>query len=526
MNGLEGIQESIKNFICEKSQMQQQIVEIEEKRTQLAQQRNEKKKSNSDWSEINELGKQIAELGNQSQELQNKLDFKFHEVKTQTNLAIDNLIAEGIRGIRRINEEVQELEESIANQKERNAKYELQKQEFFERFGRMPELSENAIKDSKLQEEKSTKNAIEIEELKLQVKKSEDEITELARIKREFKNGNWSSIIEGEDTSEEICVEPLTIEEIEPIEEISVEEFVQPEEIYVEEFEPIEELHIEEFKEVDETQIESESVIETVEEKTTIDEIEELARAIVEEIVAEQTRDLNINKIEEQENIQDDVDAIIEEAVPEDIIVFEKEEEGVEQKEKARIPLFWQKATISNIIVKIEENELVYKAQMSDEKEIKIYPAKLGEESVLLRDKQNREECKEILINYAVSEYKTFDKKVVNKIDPLVCELLIECAERYNYEAQELIYNYAMSFSKSEENDAEEVPNIIYNLSYIEESNLSRKEKAIINKICKNTKKNNKIDIIETFSGFKKIKYVFKRLFAVNNVKVLPEAKY
>ena len=31
--------------------------------------------------------------------------------------------------------------------------------------------------------------------------------------------------------------------------------------------------------------------------------------------------------------------------------------------------------------------------------EVKIYPANLGVESVLLRDKQNREECKEILIN-------------------------------------------------------------------------------------------------------------------------------
>ena len=306
MNGLEGIQESIKNFICEKSQLQQQIIEIEGKRTQLAQQRNEKKKSNSDWSEINELGRQISELGNQSQELQNKLDFKFHEVKTQINLVIDNLIAEGIRGIRRINEEIQELEKSIADQKERNEKYQLQKQEFYERFGRMPELSENAIKDSKLQEEKFTRNAVEIEKLKLQVKKSEDEITELVKIKSEFRNGNWNSIIDDENTSEEICIEPLTIEEMEPIEEISVEEFVQPEELYVEEFKPIEELHVEEFKEADETQIESEPIIERVEEKNTIDEIEELARAIVEEIVAEQTKDLNINKIEEQENIQDD----------------------------------------------------------------------------------------------------------------------------------------------------------------------------------------------------------------------------
>lgn len=497
MDGLKEIYKYIKNCIYEKKQVQQQITEIEEKRTELAQQRNEKKKSNSDWSEINELGRYIAELGNQSQELQNKLDFKIYEAKTQTKLAIDSLIAERIRGIRRTNEEIQEL-------------------------------SENAIKDSKLQEEKSTKNSVELEELKLQVKKSEDEITELVRIKREFKNGNWNSIIEDESDNKEISIEELKVEEIEPIGEISVEEFVQPEELYVEEFKPIEEiqieeLHIEEFKEAEETNIEAAPIIETVEEKNTIDEIEKLAREIVEEIVAEQTKDLNINKIEEQENVQDNINEIIGENEPEDIIAFEDESEN---KEKVIVPLFGQRATISSITVKFEDGELVYKAQMSDGEEVKIYPAKIGEENVLLRDKQNREECKEILINYSVSEYKMFDKKVVNKIDPLVCELLIECAERYGYNAPELVYDYAMSFSYNVESNTELVPAIVYNLSYLEQSSLSKKEKAIINKICKNAKKNNKIDVIETLSGFRRIKYILKRLFAVNNVKVLPEAKY
>ena len=497
MNGLKEIYKYIKNCIYEKKQVQQQITEIEEKRTELAQQRNEKKKSNSDWSEINELGRYIAELGNQSQELQNKLDFKIYEAKTQTKLAIDSLIAERIRGIRRTNEEIQEL-------------------------------SENLIKDSKDQEEKITKNTVEIGKLKLQIKKSEDEITELARIKRELRNGNWSAIIEDENTSQEICIEPLVIEGIEPIGEISVEEFVQPEELYVEEFKPIEEiqieeLHIEEFKEAEETNIEAAPIIETVEEKNTIDEIEKLAREIVEKIVAEQTKDLNIKRIKEQENVQDNINGIIGETEPEDIIAFEDESEN---KEKVIVPLFGQRATISSITVKIEDGELVYKAQMSDGEEVKIYPAKIGEENVLLRDKQNREECKEILINYSVSEYKMFDKKVVNKIDPLVCEVLSECAERYGYNAPELIYDYAMSFSYNVESNTELVPAIVYNLSYLEQSSLSKKEKAIINKICKNAKKNNKIDVIETLSGFRRIKYILKRLFAVNNVKVLPEAKY
>lgn len=480
MNRVEEIREYIKNFICEKGQVQKQISEIEEKRTKLAQQRNEEKKSNRDWSKINELGRQIAELGNQSQELQNKLDFKCYEVKSQTNLIIDNLVLEDIRKIRRLEDEIQLLKEI-------------------------------------------TKNQLEISQLKEKATQLEDEITVLTGFKEVIKNGNRSSIIEDENTSEEICIEPLIIEEMEPIEEISIEEFIQPEEFYVEEFQPIEELHVEEFNEAEETNVKAEPVIETVEEKNTIDEIEELARAIVEEIVAEQTRDLNVDKIEEQENVQDDINEIIEETVPEDIISFEDE---YENKEKVIIPLFGQRTTISNITVKIEERELVYKAQMSDGEEVKIYPAKIGEENVLLRDKQNREECKKILINYSVSEYKMFDKKVVNKIDPLVCELLSECAERYGYNAPELIYEYSMSFSYNVDNETKLVPTIVYNLSYIEQSNLNQKEKAIINKICRNAKKNDNIEIIETFSGFKRIKYVFKRLFAINNVKVLPEAKY
>ena len=566
MNELEGIRECIKNFIYEKGQVQQQITEIEGRRTQLAQERNEKKKSDNN-SEVNELGRQISELGDQSQGLQNKLDLRFHEVKSQINLIIDNSIAEGIRRIRKVSEEIQELKNKISSQEEKNAKYQLQRQEFYVRFGRMPELSENAKQEIKRKEEESRLSVARIEELELQIKDIQDEITELARTKRELKNGNWGSIIEMEPAveHEEISVEPLKIEEIdsateisieefepaeelyieqfEPIKELSIEEFGPVEEISVEEFEPIEEMHVEEMnvekfedveeeqsqiKEIEEIQVDSTEEILAIEENyesNAVDEIEELARAIIEEIVAEQTQDYNINKIEEKETTENtmNIEETMGEDVAEDIIAYEEESE---KKERVIIPLFGQKATISNITVKIEEGELVYKAQMSDGEEVKIYPSRLGDQSVLLRDKQNRAECKEILINYAVSEYRVFDKKVINKIDPLVCELLIECAERYGYKAQELVYNYAMSFSNNEEGDTDLVPGIIYNLSYIEQSNLSKKEKAIINKICKNARKNIKVDIIESFSGFKKIKYLFKRLFAVNNVKVLPEAKY
>ncbi len=497
MNGLEEIREYIKNFACEKQQIQQEIVKLEEKRSQLAQVRNEKKKTHGDWAEINELGRQICELGNQSQELQNKIDSKFYVVRPQINSMIDNLVAEAIRKIRIMNEEIHELEE---------------------------------------------KTTLENTELKQHIKQIEDEISELSAIKKNIKAGNWNFILVKEEEQEELHIEELQAEELEPAEDFSVEDFGKVEELYVEEFQPIEEIQVEKFEPLDDIQVETIQVgefkplddiqveetqiekfkegdqfakPEIIEETTDepLDEIEELAKQIVEEIAAEQTKDLNINKIEEQP---------IEETgktEPEDIITFE---DNNENKEKVIIPLFGQRATIDNITVKFEENNLVYIAKMSDNREIKIYPSQLGEESVLLRDKQNREECKQILMDYAIKNHEPLGKKVVNKIDPLICELLIECSEKYGYDSQGLIYDYATSFNE----DIETLPGIIYNLSYIEQSNLSSKEKSIIHKICKNARKNSNIDVIETYSGSNKLKYILKRIFAINNVNVLPEAKY
>lgn len=496
MNGLEEIQGCIKNFICEKKQIQAKIGEIEEKRRQLAQQRNLKKKIDENDTEVNELGREISDLGNQSQELQNKLDSNIHEVKTQVNLMIDNFVAENIRKIRMINQGIQELEEKNTAQKERNARYELQKQEFYLRFGRMPELSDRAKKENALQEKEVTKSELEIVQMSGQIAQIEEEIATLMDVKKEFKNGNWNFVLQIQKEPEEIRIEELNIEEI------YVDDFGEIEELYVEEFAPIEEFVVEEFKEENIDEVE---VFSPVEEINT-DELEELARAIIEEIAA-QTKEYNVSPIEE-----------------EDILIFEQEENA--PKSKVIIPLFGQKAKISTIVVKLEDGELAYKAQMTDDQIIRLYPSKLADGRVLLRDKKNREECRDILINYAIGEYRIFDKKVISKIDPLVCELLIECAEKYNYNAQELIYNYAMSFSDNGQGESDLVPNIIYNLSYIEESSLSPKEKSIIKKICRNARENNKVDIIESYSGFKKIKYLFKRIFAVNNVNLLTDGKY
>ena len=186
MNGFEEIQRCIKNLICEKKEAQQQISRIEERRTLLAQQRNEKKNSNANLAEINDLGTQIAKLGNESQELQNKLDFIIREAKSQVNLAIDNLVVEGIRKIRIANEQIQDLKTKIEKQKERQQKYELQKQEFYLRFGRMPELSERAKQENKLQEKETEKSELEITQIQQQIKEKEDELTLFAQAKKEI----------------------------------------------------------------------------------------------------------------------------------------------------------------------------------------------------------------------------------------------------------------------------------------------------------------------------------------------------
>lgn len=544
MNELEEIQKIIKNFVNESKQVKKQISEIESKRTQLAQERNEKKNANTSdcGAEISVLGKQISELGNQSQELQNKLDLKFNEMKRLVNLTIDNLITEGIRKVRKIDEERQELENKILLQEERDTKYEMQKQEFYERFGRMPELSEKAKKEDEIQDKQCLTYQAGIKELENLIVGMEVELAELATVKRNFKNRNWSDIIGSENLEEEAIVLPLMeeeiqIEELEPIEYVKVEEFEPIEEIEIEELnvEPfdIEEIEeqettknsesieiVEEFEEQEPiVNVEQVEKIEPVIEQKQVDEVEELAKAIVEEIIAEQTKDLNIDKVEEKQEIKQAEEQT--ETVEQEIITFEEKE----KEENVNTPVFEEKVTLSNIIAKIEDGEIVYKVQVSNGEEFKVYPT-LETRNILLNDKECREEIKEILINYAVAEYRLLDNKVINKIDPTVCEVLERFANKYNYDARYLIYNYAMSFSKNGENEIDIAIPITYNFSYLKGTNLSKKEKKVISKICKNALKNEKVDIIGSVKGFSRIKYVLKRLFAANNTNALPEGKY
>lgn len=478
MNNLEEIQEFIRNFVYEKKETQRQIVEIEEKRTQLAQKRNEMKKSSGSNADVIKLGNQIAELGCKSQELQNKLDFSFKNVTLEVKLSIDNLISEGIRNIRKMQEEIFDLEEKIKYYDEKNAKFEIQKQEFYERFGRVPELSENAQQEIEIQERDISRSKQMLTEIQNRVEKRQDELVDLVQAKRDFKNKDWAKF-------EEIVTD-VKIEELEPLEELHIEE-LQVEELNVEEFKPVE------FEQQKERIVLKEFKVIGAKEATN--EIEQLARAIVEEIAAEQTKE---------------------------IIVFEKVEEQI--KEEA----LEEKIVLSNIIAKMEDGEVVYKAQISNGKKIKVYPTKTNTGNLLLKYKEKREEFEGILINYASANNVSLDKKAIKKIDPIVCEILVEFANRYDYDVQKLIYNYAMSFSRYEEYDIDEIPKITYNLSYTTTLGtvLSRKEKATISKLCRDARKNEKIDMIGYVTKFNRIRYVLKRIFDTNKIKALSEGKY
>ena len=510
MNKLEEIERIIKNFIYESGQTREQISEIEKTRTQFAQERNWKKYNNTcncDWTEVNKLGSKISELGNESQELQNKLEFKYNETKRLVDLTVNNLITENMRNVIKMEEERQELEEKISVQKQKYAKSESQKQEYYERFGRMPELSESAKKEEKIKDKQIQLYKTRINEIDTCINNVENEISELASIKRNFKNKNWKNIFEKNMTAESEKV----VEGIEEIEEESISLPFTQEEFQVESSEPVEYIDVKDFEPMKKTEIceiEVDSTkemnkVEKVENTETdeVDRIDVLARAIVEEIIAEQTKDLNTWEDNEHE------------------IITYKNTEKVDQIKTT------EEITLTSIIAKIEDGEIVYKAQVSNGEEIKVYPT-LDVRNIFLNDKQCREEISECLTSYATTENKILDSTVISKIDPTVCEVLERFAKRYNCDENSLIYSYAMSFSKREGCEITNVAPITYNLSSLKNTNLSRKEKTTISKICKKALENKNVDIIGCITGFGKIKYWFKKLFNINKVGALPEGKY
>ncbi|MCI8273678.1 MAG: hypothetical protein HFJ55_06325 [Clostridia bacterium] len=576
MKRLEEIQGIIDQFINEEKQAKQQISKIERERNAIAEERNAKKKKINGHKtniEVNKLGEQIAQLGNESQELQNKLNERYIETKQQVNIRIDNLILERIREIYKIEDERREIEENISEQTNREMRFEVQKQEISEKYGIVPNLSERAQKANERLEQRINEDKEILKEIAEKIENKENEIAQLAKRKREFRNSNWKFATKKEKEEEyEITMigiesEPKeelasvlnglvvgeTTEKSEQIKEMETEQVQQIGEIDLNEsnlnirlFEEVErdsktEL-IEETEKLETVQIVSEVETkanennENIEEQDIQEEVTQIIEEIVQNIVSKPIEEIkqDVQTIKEEleqeeaiqlvseemqkeiQQIEENEQDIIAQPIQEEIIAFEEEQEETNKYVKG--------IKLTNIIVKFEDSELVYKAALNNGEEITLKP-RTEEGNILLKDREKREKIKQVLINYAVAEHRGLDKKVVKKIDPIICELFRKYAEKYNSNEQELIFNYAMSFSTTEKIEINAVPDITYNMPTISRTNLKKKEKNILAKICKNAKDNVKIYLIGNNTGLSKLKYVFKRAFSTNKVNALPEGK-
>ena len=176
--------------------------------------------------------------------------------------------------------------------------------------------------------------------------------------------------------------------------------------------------------------------------------------------------------------------------------------------------------TIKNIVVKVENGELIYKAELSNETTIKIYPIK---EKILEKEKFERETWKRELIEYSAKNYRNLRNIAIKKMDPSVCEILDRYAVQYDMDSQNLVYNYVMSFSSIDDYDSDILPAITYNLSYINETKISKKEIKSLQKIVKNSTQNALVDIIGNVTLSEKIKCFMKKIFNISSANILPE---
>ena len=498
---MEEIFENFKSFVEERKNLQEQINQVERKRNELAEERNAKKainKINNDeelCSEINCLGRQISDLGNQSQWFQNQIDKKLIEIKKQAYLEIDSLVAEEMRKIRIINEQIEENENCSDDV---NTIYD----------------GKNAIQ--KIQESISDflwiKKMIKYGEIYKIIENNSEENQETNSV-NENEQTTISNIQENELEEIKLETEPLKVEKFEPqIEDIIVEN------LDVEKFEPqfeeieIDNLNVEEFKpQTEEVKIDNLNVeeFETPEEKIDNLNVEEF----------ETPEESKTQRVEDGgfEGIEDEIIKALQEQLnnkEKEIITFEESNSKVEEK-----PTITSDVKLQNIIVKIEDKTIVYKVQYSDGTSINIYPIK---EKLFSNEKESRKEFKEIIEKYVMSTYKNFYNNTIRKMDPIVCEIINQFAKRFNKNAPKMLYNYVMSFSNQNVN-IEELPKIIYNLSYLNETEIDKKDIRTIQKIVKNASKNILIDTIGTITITEKIKYFARRFLNLNNIKTLSE---
>lgn len=419
-------------FVNEKAVLSAQIRDIENKRNELAKERNTKKaqnkiKNNEEvWSEVNCLGKQISDLGNQSQWFQNQINSKLLNVREQSFVEIDNLIAESVRKSRIISEQIEENRDN------------LEPEEIYELTESINEIGQNMarimfakklIKHNQIIDVINLFSTTEIEEIQEQ----DEQISEILENQ------------ESENTEENEQVKVVN-EELKPIKEIAVDPIL-------------------------------------VDYYNNINEI---------------TKILERHFAKEQE-----------------IITFEDSFEPQILAEEVEEPV-----SIKNIVVKVENNELVYKAELSNKKEIKIYPVK---EKLLEKEKFERETWKRELIEYSASSYRNLRNIAIRKMDPIVCEILDRFAVQYDVDSQNLVYNYVMSFSSIDEYDSDILPAITYNLSYISEVKINKKEIRTLQKIIKNSTQNALVDIIGNVTLSKKIKCFMKKIFNISSANILPE---
>lgn len=413
-------------FVNEKAILSAQIRDIESKRNELAKERNTKKAQNKIkndeevWSEVNCLGKQISDLGNQSQWFQNQINSKLLNVREQSFVEIDNLIAESVRKSRIISEQIEENRDNL----EPEEIYELTESinEIGQEMARIM-FAKRLIKHNQIIDVINLFSATETEESQEQDEQI-DEILESQKI---------------ENTNENEQVQ-LINEELKPIEEIAIDPVLTD---YYN----------------------------------------------------------NINEI--TKNLE------------KEIITLEETEENQLVNTNTEEP-----TTIKNIVVKVENGELIYKAELSNETTIKIYPIK---EKILEKEKFERETWKRELIEYSAKNYRNLRNIAIKKMDPIVCEILDRYAVQYDMDSQNLVYNYVMSFSSIDDYDSDILPAITYNLSYINEAKISKKEIKILQKIVKNSTQNALVDIIGNVTLSEKIKCFMKKIFNISSANILPE---
>ncbi len=504
---VEMIIEEIKKFKEQYQEQRKQISKIEIKRNQLAEQRNSAKKNavtESDWQNINDLGKEISNLGNQSQELQKQVDREILESKKQIISKIDNLIAEEIRKARLINEQIQEIEDDNKVHQERKVRYEIQKQEFYKRFGREPEFSEETREEISKLTEKFKESQKEIIKLENRVNEIESGIQQMANIKEDFKRGNIQKILEEAQTEQKTFVEEAK------------EEIPQIEEIQIEEAPVIENIEIEEPPVIENIEIEEPPVIENI----NIEEPPELEELNIEDLYVDEFKEFSEEKDTDpiEEDLIKQIEKLLEEKELEEkeIITIEDEVQNYNDELKNRE----QPALIECVIVKAEKGKLVYKAQINNEDTIVYYPEE--KESLV---KEIIDKTKKAFIEYAIEQHEMFDKNVMNYIDYNICKLFYDFAKKYNNDFGKLVYNYAMTFSE-EDIEVNDLPDITYNIAEIKKAKLKGKQKHYINKICKSASLNSEITIIDKLKGISRLKYAIKKLFGINNVQLLPEGKH